>query len=393
MDKAERKWERAKSITALLLTAVLLCFAAGNLVAQQPWFRFAADEGWDFVSRLSAANDVANGHVLGQEWFLDAYAGLERLQGRHSSGDFEVVRGKGGVLDYTSFFPYETNDFDYYGQRMLTLSRLAEENGGHFMFLNTTDLRHDDYGDLPAANLASRNNAMIYTLQGYGVPYLDARTVANGMDARYQTSAMWTTESSFKVFGAVMQQVYSTFGLSLDTGRFYTSSDSYMRITYPDYFAGELGRQAGIPFAGLEDFALYLPAFSTDFSMLVAHHNQEATVRGSFEDVLVAGGSLTDANPYLRGIESIYLGGQAPRRVITNHNCPTGAKVLIIGDGYALPLASFMAPAVKELHLLWPYENPRVDDLASYIRDNKFDLVLMMLSPNNMTAAGMGILG
>lgn len=400
MDKGAKHWQIAQNIVAVLLTLLVVCYAIVNLVVQWPSFVYAMDSSWDFDSTVGQLDRVANGQAFGQPQAVSWHARLQNLLGKRASHGLQVIRGEDGELNYTNLFPYETYDFSPYAERMRALAGVAEAGGGHLLFLTTTDFHQgskEQFGAFPIADFKARTDAMLYALQGYGVSYLDSRQVLRDADFnealyRYKTDPTWTVQAGYEVFTALLGAVYDTFGVALDPQGLHAEADSMVKTVYASGFTGEFGRLSGIPFAGEEDFVLYTPAFETDLTLRTSRYGRETETRGSFEEALLVSSYLDAEDPYQRSMVNAYLGGQAPKRVILNHRAPHGPKVLLIGDGYAATLSAFLATVAGEVHYLWPYDNPFVEDVEAYIRDNGFDLVLMVLSPSNMTAAGFSFL-
>ena len=391
---------KLKNIIAILLMVLIVCYSAVNLIMNWSYFEYAIDSGWDFESRTKQLDTVANGQGVGHDWVMDQYSEVQNLLEKKVSNGFQVLRDSDGELNYINFFPYETYDFQHYGERLHEVAEVTEENGGKFLFISAANLSQgmlDSQSEFPVADFKARTDALFYYLQGYGVSYLDSRLVLkkSGIDEsllRYKTDSRWTVEASFEVLKGTLQKIREAFDLELDPQGTYLEDESFERTVYSNSFSGEFARLAGIPFAGKEDFTLYTPTFQTDFTVTTSHFNQEVTAHGSFEEVLVANEILTEENPYYRNMFYAYLGGQAPRRVITNNINPESPKILLIGDEYAAPYAALMAPLAGELHYIWPYDNPSVDDLEAYIEENDFDYVFMVLAPTSMTPTGFHIL-
>lgn len=385
MDKESSFSSRLCRISTVVVAMLLAVYVLANLLFQVPFSQYAVDGAWNFASVLDRVKSVVNGRVLGQEVYMDTYASLEKHMNKQESGGFQVVRGENDELIYTDFFPFDTYEYYQYAMAMKQLDDITEEDA--FLFINGIDLYNgpeDNYGIIPVANLQRRTDALNYYLQGYGVNYLDSRDFLFGVGAegnvRFKTDVHWTIDASFDVFSGILSRLKSDHGLDLDPSGFYGNKDNYMQIKYPRRFAGNLGQRTGIPFSGYDDFTLYTPAFPTDFTMTTSHFGRTKTEQGSFDAVFIDKQLLEANSVYERRMYEAYMGGQAPLRVIANHNKPDGVKVLLIGDTYMVPIASFMATVAGELHFLWTYENPFVEDLEAYIKTGKFDAVLIGMS-------------
>lgn len=386
-----------KSVAAASLMLLLLGYALCNLAVNWPYFRFAVESGWDAASRMERLNSVVNAQAAGQEALLSAFAHGENLLGKRVSGDLQIWRDEEGFSHYINFFPYESYDYTHYALRLSALQAIAEEGGGRLLFLAATNSpRKQREETFPIADFGARSDAMMYFLQGLGVPCLDSRDILAeiGFDEgsyRYRSDARWRVEACFAVFSGLLAELRES-GLDLDPEGFYADADNYYAAEYPGGFSGDFARQAGIPFTGMDDFTLYIPAFDTDFSVETTQYGVTRRLRGDFAETLLQSAYLEAEEPYARNLFRAYFGGQAPLRVITNHLAPKGPKILLIGDDYSAPLAAFLAPLAGELHYVWPYAHPLVQDIEGYMAARDFDLVLVEVSPHNMTAEGLAIL-
>ena len=106
---------------------------------------------------------------------------------------------------------------------------------------------------------------------------------------------------------------------------------------------------------------------------------------------------MEQSDPYANNPYNVYLTSLYSYRRIRNETNPNRPKLLIIGDTYMLPVASFLATAAGEVHLLWPYGVPDMDEdvenLLDYIEKYDFDHVIISMSPGSMYEGGFNFLG
>lgn len=269
------------------------------------------------------------------------------------------------------------------------------------LFINPIDrsigAKRGDSG-FPLEDNKYRYDAIDYFLQGFDIPYLNLNDMLTAetdapQDLRYRTDSRWTVQASFDAFCKIVEAVDKTTGINLDPDGQYTTLSNYQQTFYAQQFLGDMGRRAGAPFAGFDDFTLIVPHFRTSLTLTTNYLDREATVSGDFSETMLMSEYLTVEDDYERTMYAAYLGGNAAQRIIQNELNPDGPKVLVIGDTYMAPIVTFLACAAGEVYYLWQYENPVVRDLEDYLMAEQFDIVLIGIASSVMREGGFGFLG
>lgn len=400
MSEKKGFWPRVYQVSALLIVVVFLAFAGANLYEQIPLLHFASDTAWDTFSMIDKVNASTNGRVLGFGTFLSTHGEILNLLGKRESGGFESVKDADGRLVAADFLPYNANDYSSFGIALNDISEIVQEHGGHLLFVNPIDrsigAESGDSG-FPLENHKYRYDAIDFFLQGFEIPYLNlndmlAAETDNPQSLRYRTDSRWTIETSFDAFGKIVTAVDEIAGVNLDPDGQYTDLSNYQQTTYEQQFLGNLGRRTGAPFGGYDDFTLIVPDFPTSLTMTTNYFDREAITSGDFSQVLLMDTYLEADDEYDRAMYATYLGGNAAQRIIKNELNPYGPKVLVIGDSYLAPIVAFLTSGSGEVHYLWQYENPVVEDLSAYLAEEAFDVVLIGMSSNMMGEGGFGFL-
>lgn len=400
MHKKKDIWTYIYQLAAMLVVVVFLAYVIANLSAQLPMLHFAVDTAWDIPSAIEKINASANGRVLDYGEFLNTHGKMLDLLGKEESGGFEMVKDDDGRLLAADFLPFTTNEFSTYGVAMHELSEIILENDGYLLFVNPIDrsigAKSSSRG-FPLEDYKYRYDAIDYFLQGYEIPYLNlnevlAEETENPQSLRYRTDSRWTIPASFDAFCEIVSVINDTAYINLDPDGQYTDLANYKQTDYTQHFLGNLGRRAGAPFAGYDDFTLIVPDFPTSFTVETNYFDQEAVVTGDFSEALLVADHLNAEDIYERTMYAAYLGGNAAQRIIKNDLRTYAPKVLVIGDSYMAPIVSFLACAAGEVHYLWQYGNPAVEDLEAYLTAEKFDVVLVGISSNMMQEGGFGFL-
>lgn len=388
-----------RGLFSLLLAAILVVYCAINLIVRWPYFKRGIQDSWDFSSFISNMLDSANGGVAFQGAIQDASGNLKLALRRKTDNLFTMAQSDNGQFIYLDFYPYVSYDFSRQALQLQQLQSAAQDLGASFLYLNAIDPYIEglaSYGSIPVANQNPRADAFLDVLHGYGVETLDSRIVLAASDLppeeyRYHTGPYWTTQASFEVYLGLMNALKEQ-GVAIDEDGFYADRDHFRRTEYPNSYVGEMGKRMGITMAGYEDFTIIEPSFETDFTVNYRYTNHRATEGGDFSQVLLETHWIESENPYERNLYAAYLSGEYPLRVIQNEKNSAGPRILIVGDAYMLPVASFLATAAGEVHLLWPYTIPGTGTLVDYLNDQAFDSVIVGVAPNLLYGSGFNYL-
>ena len=387
-------FRRAQGAFAILFIVILVIASTLNFAAQLPLFRGKLDqlpENSGLNKVIGAIDHVANGSILEQEFLVHSHSLLQVLLGKEESGGFEIVKSGHGELDYGNFYPILTLQTEEYALRMRLLRDYLSGKGSEVVFINAMDLYDRGYSSyssgLPVNDQNAISDALLYYLQSYGVDFLDSRQILKASSLqpeqyRYNTDIHWTVEAGFEVFTAVIKKLSDEYDLNLDPDFYYTNPDNYKHTLYPQSYVGALGRRAGIPFSGTDDFLFIEPDFPTQFTMEYTRGNMAYTVTGDFNEALI-NQSYWD-NGYLY---ASYLGGVTSWKRITNRQSQTGPRFLFICDSYAMPVISFLAPMASEIHVICPSADQPLD-LEQYVLEHEFDFVFVEYYPGNITEQG-----
>ena len=400
------KW--AQRLFAVVLILAWLGYAAVNLLSQTPALKAGYRRGWDLDSRIDNIKQVANGSFAYHDIFQDENGFKELLTNNEViwvGGDLSIIKGKDGTLYYSNNFPYETYDYSTQALQLRSLKQAVEKKGGSMVFVNCPDLFIDGFSQdnlptdsLPISNLNVRSNALLNALQGYGVNSMDARRILaqsdlNPSQYRYKTEPHWTTQAAFEVYLALLNWMEQ----QSEDIIFFAERNNYKQTLYSNAFSGQMGQRVGISYAGYDDFTLIEPNFETGFSLSYDKKSTAQPKQGDFASVLLDQHWMDQTNSYEYNMYNTYLTSLYSFRQIRNDLNPNGPKILVIGDTSMLPVASLLAMAAGDLHLLWPYSVPDMDGTAKtlldYIEKNNFDHVIIGMSPGSMYEGGFNFLG
>lgn len=392
---------RAKGIAAVALLLVIGFYAIVNDVSQMPenlqtLGDMTPPSGLaDVRYSVEWIENVLNDNVAYKTEFVEVHSYLQLLMGKEETTNFDIIRSRNGETDYGNFYPVVSADIPELAQRMKRMRDYVATRGTTVLFWNTLSLYTRGYSDyapgLPAYDQNPDADAMLYYLQSYGVDYLDSRAALAGSELppeayRFKTDHHWTVQAAFESFRALVRKLDDDYGAGLDPDGFYADPANYSSILYPQSFLGTLGRRAGIPFSGLDDFTLIWPRFETSFTVEAVSGDSLRWVTGSFEESLLDMYYMKTNPIYTTAPYTAYLGGNSAYKRIVNHNNPDGPRMLIIYDSFALPAVTFLASVMGEIHMLWPLATDSVQsplDITAYIAEHDFDYIIVELYPGN----------
>ena len=397
------KW--SQRIFAGMLAAAWLCYAIFNMVTQAPALSVAYSRGWDLASQIENISQAANGSFIGQNIFQDINGYKNLLTNSEMipvGNNLSIIRAKNAYLYYSNNFPYENYDYSTQALQLREMQNAVQKKGGSLLFVNCPDMYVEGLtqSDFPVSNLNARSNAFLYALKGYGIASMDARRILAESDLspsqyRYKTEPHWTTQAGFEVYLSLLDWMEEQ-GAAAEEYAFLQDRNNYRQTLYKNAFSGQMGQRVGIPYAGYDDFVLIEPGFETSFTMSYGLTDPTLPKRGDFSSVLLERHWMDQEHPYESNMYNTYLTSLYSYRHIRNNLNSGGPKILVIGDTSMLPVASFLATAAGEIHLLWPYGVPDmdedVDNLLDYIEKYDFDHVIVGMSPGSMYAGGFNFL-
>ncbi|UQZ87846.1 hypothetical protein C4J81_00870 [Deltaproteobacteria bacterium Smac51] len=349
--------------------------------------RFQNSAAWNLAGRQNA-------------WM--AHAALQATLGKSEMNDFSVIKADDGRLYRGGWYPVNLDNARLLAEDVAMLAETAGKTGAKLLYLNTPDIVFNGAGaPLNHPLMLDYNTAqdvLLYNLRQKGVDHLDTRTylAALGLTAdhvRPKTSFLLSGPGAFAIFSELVTDAESRFGLKLDPNGFYRDPDNYDFTVLPQFFIGELGKETGPAFSGLDDFIYVAPAFETDFAY------EDLDMFGNFTqnqgpaaetllnpEALVHFSSLYGLYP-----QSYYRhAGTAWSRII-NMVRPEGPKILIIHDFYSAQIISHLAPLAGELHTMSWQENLPMN-AEQYIQNNSFDYVIVSFFSQNLLRPEMGAL-
>ncbi len=355
-------------------------------------------------------DEIASTHVAYNTAIVDLYGGLQVFLGKRVLGDFKVVKGNNGELDFGSFkagrdLVFNDAAFRAVANYYRNLSETAAFRGGKLIFVAPPlrPVKNDPAFEpgLPILDLNPQLDTLLHFLREYNVEFIDLRrhlTADGGLPPErllYKTDLLWTTEAAFEAFRVVVSQLEERFQMNLDPDGFYRDKANYSFTPYPQFFMGMLGHISGPRFAGRDDFVAIRPTYNDTYSVEML--NPQAGLierRGGpaetiyYERMLIPFDLITMEPLTLRAHQPyrFYLSDLHSMVTIRNEGRPDGPKILLIGDAFSVPVSCFLAPLATELVTVNPRARQYVPDLQQHLLTREYDLAIVLLTVNSLVS-------
>ena len=269
---------------------------------------------------------------------------------------------------------------------------LAQEIGADFLYVQTpSKQRYEEEFPKGVVNYSiEKHIGVVQELSQAGIPVLDMWPVLEQSGEEwynyfYYSDHHWRNNAAFLAYQEICAYMEEQ-GMSICQE--YLDESQYEKINYEDVFLGTHARMAGILYAGLDDYELWLPEFETDFTLDVA--SQGIHLEGNFEDCFVHYENL-DHPSFDYYAYYAYLKEDFDCFEIVNHKRPEGPHVLLVRDSSAVPVSVFLASQCSELDILDLRYSSELDQI-SYIREKQPDLILYLFGPGYLGNEGAVIL-
>ncbi len=282
--------------------------------------------------------------------------------------------------------PVERIDTEPYAANVAEFAEFLAGEGIPFLYVESlfkADREDDDpllYDDYTNRNA----DELVGYLRGSGISVLDLRDSVSeqNMDHYslfFKTDTHWFPSTGLWASRQIAERLRAEF--SFDLPLELLSDDRYHRILYPQNYLGSSGRNAGLSYAGLDDFTLLLPDFETSLTYV----SREAGINrsGSFDKALIEWERLESTDYYANSSYAAYMGGRQPLAEIYNAYADNDIRLLFLTDSFGATVAPFLSLTVQEIDFI----DPRLfnGSVVSYIRENPPDAVVIMYNPEVIT--------
>lgn len=392
-----KKYILKKRIFAVVFLLVIFSFSILNFIHSfEPLKTLLTDSKRQEAVTVAELEASINENLLGKMNFIETYGYIQVLMDKRESNNFTSIIDEDGFLHYSSFYRDEDPRIFEYAMRLKRLQDWVKPNGTKVLFVVTPGKYVE--GQTEFRTGISVNNPdptvdeLLFYLNRLGVETLDLRASLPNEELSYEetffkTDHHWTIPAAFYAMGEVVNKIEESFGEDLDPENYYTDISNYDIVTYKKGMLGSMGRKTGAVFSGLEDFTAIWPRFEGDFYReCLADAGQDMSVyEGSFTEALMNTEILTEkSDVYSDSQYSTYLNGLRIYEKIINNENPDGPSFFMIRDSYFSPVMAFMMPMCGRMDAMWSLEETHELDIESYVKEEKFDYIIMEIYPYNI---------
>lgn len=291
--------------------------------------RFETDEASSFFGKLQFINfNGAVRNVLGQREMN------------------EVTKLKNGHL-LRPHYPAGEDMLKTYSDNVIALDHYLKEKGIPLIYVTPpyTVSKYDPELPTGVHDYANENlDRFLDPLEQAGVDVMDLRKLMKDdgidhYDMMYKTDHHWTTEAAFYAYGKLEDRLVEKLHCEVDER--VSDIASYDVITYEKWHLGSYGQRTGVYYAGIDDFKLFVPRFSTTIQRL------SDLEQGSMPQLLY------DMEPLQnRDMKSKYTYDHVFDDTLDNYrnlDCPNDRKIMILTDSFGKALTPYLVMGFQEV--------------------------------------------
>lgn len=350
------------------------------------------------VTPQSLENSI-NSNMLFRMNLIEIYGFVQVLLDKREFNNFTSIKDESGSLHYSTFYRERSDDYRENALRLRRLQDYVEKYGTKVMLVITPSKYNRKYVRLRMGLSPNDPDSVVDELLFYanqfGITTLDLRDSFPNNELDYphtffKTDHHWTVPAAFYASKVLRDKMNEEYGLDLDPDGYYTDHEkSYDSVTYHGGMLGSMGRKTGAVFSGVDDFTAYWPRFEGHFVRETMTNNGKIErLSGSFEDTFINKDALDDRRDiYSKSQYSLYLNELRVFESIVNEDEPDGPEIFMIRDSYFSPVISFMAPYCSRIDAMWSLEESDAIDIETYVKENRFDYIIMEVYPYNIEDA------
>lgn len=197
----------------------------------------------------------------------------------------------------------------------------------------------------------------------------------------FHTDHHWTPAGAFLGYQAICEKLKKDYRFDIE--KEWTDRRQFDRYVFADAFLGSQGRRVGSLYVGLDDFEIWSPKFSTDFTYTVPLSGVKR--EGPFAASLLFPERLSETGYYDTNQYTIYAGGDYLLSRSYNEKNPDGKRILILRDSFGCALTPFLSIVSGEVMAMDPRQfNGGQDTMLDFVDWLKPDLIIVMNSTGSL---------
>ena len=336
-------------------------------------------------------------NMTGNHFWNEAYGAIYNVFYKNEENTFKYVRDKNGHLfagDFINVPSYEAKDVARGMRNLMDIAAQKDTKVVAMIFPSQYNEKWSDgYYGMIYQQYNKFNDDLFRWLRYYGVPYIDYKTYFENSGFSesqlfYKTDHHWTVREAFEGFVEMTKYLNNKFDAGLDN--YYIDYNNYKVEEYEKAFMGSQGRDAGVAYAGLDDYITIIPKFDTNYELY--HYTDK------MEKVAHATGNITDTliirkkyfgyvDYYERDMNNVYLEGVCPYTTIKNLNNEDGLKVLYIRDSYASPIGVFFSSYCAQTDMIWSAK-ANENYIKNKLDETDYDYIFIAMASDSAATTG-----
>lgn len=348
------------------------------------------------VKAIASSNSVLSKNIFGLEHFVEIYGGTQKLLNKKIIVDSDIghiIKDEQGFLH----FPVYAYNVKPNAEKAVEMKKYFDEIDIPFSFLLAMPKDYEDYTTFKKGieiymNSTKYCDDFTSVLQEGNVDFMDMRKVAKetNLDIAntfFKTDHHWKTETAFWAFKEIVRYIDENYGVNLDQDNFKTDISNYDISVLENSFNGSLGKRMGKLYSGIDDYSIITPKYETNLK-LYRGFDKILVNEGSFSDILIDKELSKPDAPITTNRYASYFGRDDDFTTVINENASNDYKILIIKDSFALPVSAFLSTVCKEVTMV-DFRASRDQSVKEFIKNNDYDLVLMLYSSNTVSSDNM----
>lgn len=325
--------------------------------------------------------------------FVELFGFVQKALDKKEINNFSYIKDNTGSLHYASFYREEETDCFEYAMRIKRLKDYVSQFDTDVLFVVApskyvaSDSRFPK--DMPVNDPEVVVDETLFYLNRLGVDTLDLNLYLPNEEIPYEeaffkTDHHWTIPSAFYATGILADYLNEHYHYGLETNK-YLDKEQFDVKVYRQGMLGSMGRATGYYYSGMDDMTALFPKFHMDIERTFMEEDGNYQVKkGDLTETVIMPELLKKEDIYSDSQYSVYLNGLRYYECIKNNSNPDGKKMLMIRDSYFSPVISFMIPMCGQIDAIWSLEEMEELDIEQYIRDNRFDCIIIEMYPYNI---------
>lgn len=330
----------------------------------------------DFKEVGSQIEEDYRASFVGKVFFSNVYGGVQLVLNKDMIGNFEYIKDEQGFLHMLN----DSKDASKFNQDIVKLNQILCSQDIPLVYVQIPSREIDNFTELSEdiVNTSKETiNSILNNLDDNNIDYLDiSMSLKNNEYPKeqlyFKTDIHMKTEAELWVLEKIIAHLESKYDMEFMNKNQVLNFENYEIINKK--MLGNLGRSAGKYYAGLDDFRLYYPKFSTNFEL--DNYSSGVVKYGDFTNTIMNG---LDSNDYMTYWVTDFLQWPSPYYNIKNNNLNHN-NVLVIMDSLGLRTTSYLSLLCNNVTVLDPRYFNGVNYIDEALLNQKYDVVIVLQS-------------